>query len=1142
MIVRSEQFDLGLDKTRIKDPRDALRQSATVDALLDRFFDERPDRRWEIQILADEVGMGKTFVGLGMAYSILEAMKQGTAVDDLRGCYQKVLIITPNNSALFSKWRREVGEFVKRCVRPEYREHAGRWFAPAAVDRIDELAYELRRPGAAPRLIVANMRIFSGGQLRHYDLKRRHLLGILFRHWGVRFNYEQRHRLLQGAPPEWAPQPDRLHDFTAAEWERLHFTDEELLRAVRQLDTAQDSVEKLLETCKEIAAPYMRKRGELFGRVERQLVQVYRGIMEYLINSDFPLVIVDEAHHWKNGANGFADFAALIGCRARRALLLTATPFQLRPSEMLEILKVGDCLRTSPSETESAIRRARLKTHREAVIRPILEDASAASRRFARAWSKLPSTATLQLTASAWESAPVAEARAQLRQATRDRGAMKADEIERIVACGVAAVDPDVRQLVREGLRLFVHNTDLSHELGALVIRHRRRTEHRLFRIGTEYHTELSRVHERPDRHVLHAAPGMDVRGEGELPHYLLMRCVSEMKGGKGRSSLGSALTGCYSTLIDSAEGRSVTARLAESQIGKVYLDLLMGLVNRRQDPKHPKVWQVVETVLQGWKSGEKTLVFCFRTNTAKRLHEILDQRIRKELNRRRDRCLGGPESLRILRSRLTGRDRDLVVLGLDRVLWSLIWTRELADQSARGIVPDDLEIRDDELPDLVGLGLRFGVDLRGERIDRVFLNRACEHIVAKRLLRDLHSSGLLRRLLTSMADEHWVRGPYGQFPDVEGDEAGAEVAHFDERGVHSTYEEGREPSRSEIQQAAAEVQERRLRARKQGQTAVLDVYGRGPSLWLGANPRLVWEQSRDEPRVGIARTLVEIHHHLLGLMLDDGDADWEGRRIVMQGLRRAVLRESVLLRLLPERKDREEAEWGELLAQAFFDSLPLQRESMADRIAVFLEDLMAASGSFSDPDSARSALHAATRLRDQQFVALVSGKSDQQTRERVFSGFNTPLLPEVLICTSVGQEGIDLHRHCRHVVHFDLAWNPAVLEQRTGRADRIGSKTFRERALSNGSDNSFLDIGVPYLAGTYDERMYEELRLRSQTFEVLTGGDLTADNADGIDDQRNSEGQEAGLRFVALPDGMVEQMRVGLHVWNDNVLNSAMP
>jgi superfamily II DNA/RNA helicase len=84
-----------------------------------------------------------------------------------------------------------------------------------------------------------------------------------------------------------------------------------------------------------------------------------------------------------------------------------------------------------------------------------------------------------------------------------------------------------------------------------------------------------------------------------------------------------------------------------------------------------------------------------------------------------------------------------------------------------------------------------------------------------------------------------------------------------------------------------------------------------------------------------------------------------------------------------------------------------------------------------------RQALFDATRLADQQFVTLVSGAGggkSLQTRERVFAGFNTPLLPEVLVCTAVGQEGIDLHRHCRHVIHYDLAWNPAVLEQRTGR------------------------------------------------------------------------------------------------------------
>jgi hypothetical protein len=172
--------------------------------------------------------------------------------------------------------------------------------------------------------------------------------------------------------------------------------------------------------------------------------------------------------------------------------------------------------------------------------------------------------------------------------------------------------------------------------------------------------------------------------------------------------------------------------------------------------------------------------------------------------------------------------------------------------------------------------------------------------------------------------------------------------------------------------------------------------------------------------------------------------------------------------------------------------------------------------------------------LLDQQFVALVKGGGGNAitTRDRIFNGFNTPLLPEVLICTQVGQEGIDLHRHCRHVVHYDLAWNPAVLEQRTGRADRIGSKTFRERDAAADPKTVCLQIGVPFIAGTYDERMYEELRLRSQTFEVLTGGDFAADHADGLDDTVGAEGKELGLSVLSLPPQIINDLRVKLHVW----------
>ena len=87
MIALSKHFDLGRDKTRIKDPNDAARQRRTVEALLERLFNPKPTQRFEIQILADEVGMGKTYVALGLAYSVLAHLKQNRIEPDLEGCY-----------------------------------------------------------------------------------------------------------------------------------------------------------------------------------------------------------------------------------------------------------------------------------------------------------------------------------------------------------------------------------------------------------------------------------------------------------------------------------------------------------------------------------------------------------------------------------------------------------------------------------------------------------------------------------------------------------------------------------------------------------------------------------------------------------------------------------------------------------------------------------------------------------------------------------------------------------------------------------------------------------------------------------------------------------------------------------------------
>lgn len=44
-----------------------------------------------------------------------------------------------------------------------------------------------------------------------------------------------------------------------------------------------------------------------------------------------------------------------------------------------------------------------------------------------------------------------------------------------------------------------------------------------------------------------------------------------------------------------------------------------------------------------------------------------------------------------------------------------------------------------------------------------------------------------------------------------------------------------------------------------------------------------------------------------------------------------------------------------------------------------------------------------------------------------------------LLLATDAASEGLNLQERCRVVVHFELPWTPARLEQRTGRVDRLG-------------------------------------------------------------------------------------------------------
>ncbi|MBU4201392.1 MAG: DEAD/DEAH box helicase family protein [Verrucomicrobia bacterium] len=126
--------------------------------------------------------------------------------------------------------------------------------------------------------------------------------------------------------------------------------------------------------------------------------------------------------------------------------------------------------------------------------------------------------------------------------------------------------------------------------------------------------------------------------------------------------------------------------------------------------------------------------------------------------------------------------------------------------------------------------------------------------------------------------------------------------------------------------------------------------------------------------------------------------------------------------------------------------------------------------------------------LATESLVARASGNESSADRLRHRYGFNTPFRPYVLIASEVMQEGLDLHRECSRIVHYDLAWNPARLEQRVGRIDRLGSLVERRLQSKKTKHLAKLNIHRHYIPGTIDERMFNVVRDRERWFKFILG------------------------------------------------------
>ncbi|MCY4674357.1 MAG: DEAD/DEAH box helicase [Bacteroidetes bacterium] len=74
--------------------------------------------------------------------------------------------------------------------------------------------------------------------------------------------------------------------------------------------------------------------------------------------------------------------------------------------------------------------------------------------------------------------------------------------------------------------------------------------------------------------------------------------------------------------------------------------------------------------------------------------------------------------------------------------------------------------------------------------------------------------------------------------------------------------------------------------------------------------------------------------------------------------------------------------------------------------------------------------------------IRILHGTLSDVDQQRIVDEFGQDQSPvRLLISTDVGSEGINLHYHCRRLIHFDIPWSLMRFQQRNGRIDRYGQK-----------------------------------------------------------------------------------------------------
>lgn len=589
-----------------------------------------------------------------------------------------------------------------------------------------------------------------------------------------------------------------------------------------------------------------------------------------------------------------------------------------------------------------------------------------------------------------------------------------------------------------------------------------------------------------PHRSKLYPTSGIN-HPDDQLVNYLAMRLDQRLRregsSVKAKAHLLGGMTSSLAAFRASAQvaqaARSSPSVKTSSETAR-YVEMVNSVLEQH---RHPKVEATVAHALQNYRNGKKTLIFCERLATVGELaHRITDGIVasRKQTHGK-DVAAGGDV-----------REREAFVdLPIGRLLLSLTKPATDADIS--------FELR-------AGVASFIGKSLRSSGLEPT----------QRRMMR------LCNLYLLSAQSAQSSKEPAALFEMCE-----RLVKLFNDESIVDELNEevligkrGRTFAGDLLARAAAFVD-----AQFSGER----------NLWIGLS-------QADESR--FRNDVISLLESEAGLVLK-ADARGTQPKVTIgfattllefeRGLKSVLLRSDLLRGIDATGDDLE------IVAHARVRAPLGQGESAWSRMTRFVSQLASANGSINQDDeksterkslwSAISLLGVRTDDGSERSVQTLKGSTDAQARVTVCAAFNSPLAPDILICTSIGSEGIDLHRECAEIIHHDMPWNPARFEQRNGRIDRVGS-------LSKAT-GCHVRIGVPFLEQSYERFQFDRLLSRAQLFQVLLGTlDFDATDVDqGDDGEAMPEPDPDAAADMSppaplLPEALAKWLSVDLSVW----------